>query len=268
MERTMNKLKITAIKSFQLDHQQTNIPEHLIQMLYNFLRPYYHLTNQKVFQQLILRPGEKGELIVHYGLNQDIAAFTRTFRQKVLIGRKQVIAYSAFIYLNPIYRSCPTVTGTGLTKAIEYKLANPHEELIYVAFADNPLTYEFFSQLSDSIYPKPTHRVPDQIITVINALKRQNGWISTNSHPMIVNSTLMPIKNQDFNLDEDESALNEFYLSANPHYMQGNSLLVYIPLHLANIGYGLNHQGTSVPGTVNPIQYQGFQDGVSSEHQA
>ena len=264
----MNKLKVTAINFYKIGQQHASIPEHLTQKLYNFFASYYHVTNQDDFQQIILCPEEKGELIVHYGINQDIAAFSRTFNQEVLVGKKQVTIYLALIYLNPEYSACPTVAGAGLTEAIKYKLKNPHEELIYVACADNPLTYEFISQLSDSIYPKPSQRVPDQILTVINALKKQNGWISTNNHPMVINSHFIPVRNQLLNMHDDGSELNEFYLSANPDYIQGNSLLVYIPLHLANISYGLNHQDSSYCGTLDHAQNQGFQDGVSSELQA
>lgn len=225
------------------------------------------MRNQQDFEQIILRSEEDGELIVQYGLNQDLAGFSRIFRQEVAVEKKHVTTYSALIYLNPQYRACPTVANTGLSEAIKYKLAHPQEELIYVAFADNPLTYEFIYQLSDSIYPKPSQRVPDQIITVINALKKQNGWISTNNHPMVVNSILVPVRNQTMDLHENESELNEFYLSANPDYIQGNALLVYMPLHLANISYGLNHQNSSCFDKPEHSQNQGYQDGDPSELQ-
>ena len=173
MERTMSKLRVTVINSYCIEKQQTNIPEQLIQKLYQFLSSYYHVPNQKEFHSLILRLEEHGELIIYLGINQEIAGFSRLFRQQIKVGKKQVITYSALIYLNPLYHVCPTVSSTGLTEAIKYKLAHPHEELIYVGFADNPLTYEFLYNLSDSIYPKPLQRVPDQIITVIDALKNR-----------------------------------------------------------------------------------------------
>lgn len=249
----MTKLRVAAINSYWIDKQQTNIPEQLIKKLYQFLTSYYHLSNQEEFHRLILRPEENGALLIHYGINQEIAGFSRTFRQQIIVGKKQVITYSALIYLNPQYEACPTVTSTGLTEAIKYKLAHPQEELIYVAFADNPLTYKFLYHLSDSIYPKPSQRVPDQIITVISALKKQNGLLSTCNHPMVINSLMLPIQNKFSDLEDNGSDLNEFYLSANPDYLQGSSLLVYMPLHLVNINYGLNYEDSNYIETTQPL---------------
>ncbi|MCL9683793.1 hypothetical protein [Legionella maioricensis] len=255
----MNKHRVTAINSYWIDKQQTNIPEQLIKKLYQFLTSYYHLPNQEKFNRLILRMEENGELIIHHGINQEIAGFCRTLRQSIIVGKKQVITYSALIYLNPQYHVCPTVGSAGLTEAIKYKLAHPQEELIYVAFADSPLTYEFLYNLSDSIYPKPLQRVPDQIITVINALKKQSGLISTCNHPMVVNSLMLPAKNKILPLQDEGNETNEFYVSANPDYLQGNSLLVYIPLHLANISYGLNHQDTTYIQRAKSLPNQKYQ---------
>lgn len=236
----MKTQDVIAIDSYLIEKPK-KLTIQVIDNLYNFLAKSYHLANKDEFERLIVQPKVEGELTILYGINDEIAGFSRTYRQTVDLGRKQVTTYSAYIYLSPYIKVRPTVESVGLTLAIKEKLANPQEELIYLAFANNPQTYEFISQLSDSIYPKPYQIVPDQIITVINAFKKQYGWISTNNHPMIVNSPLVPLRSQS-NISIDEGyELNEFYLATNPDYLQGNSLLVYMPLHLANINYGLSH---------------------------
>jgi hypothetical protein len=243
-ERTMKSQNIVAIDSYLIEKEQ-QIPEQITNNLYQFLARSYHLADQNEFLQLIIQPELSGELTILYGVNDEIAGFSRTYRQTVDLGKKLVTVYSAYIFLNPHFTATPTIESAGLTLAIKEKLANPQEELIYLAFANNPLTYKFIYQLSDSIYPKPDQRVPDQIISLINSFKKQYGWISTNNHPMIVNSPLVQLRSQS-TLDIDESCeLDEFYLSTNPDYLQGNSLLVYMPLHLANINYGLNHHDSN-----------------------
>lgn len=237
----MKKMDVSATESFLVDNQSTHLSEELISRLYEFLNKSYHLADQEEFQLLVMQPEKKGELTVLFGENNEIAGFSRTYSQSMKIGKKQVTTYICCIYINPMYKACPTIASAGLTQAIKYKLSHPHEELIYVAFANNPSTYEFIYQLSDFTYPKPSQRVPDQILTIINALKKQNGWISTNNHPMVINSPLVPLRSQTPTVHYQNSELSEFYIEANPDYMQGSSLLVYIPLHLANINYGLNH---------------------------
>lgn len=240
MERTMKTQDVIAIDSFVFT-TQNSFSGQLSKDLYRFLSKSYHLADHDEFERLILQPETEGELTVLYGTNKEIAGFSRIYRHQVDLNKKQVIVYSAYIYLNPLYKVRPTIESSGLTQAIKEKLTNPHEEIIYLAFANNPLTYDYIYQLSDSIYPKPSQRVPEQILTLINAFKRQYGWITTNSHPLVINSPLVPLRSQsNFTIDEGDE-LHEFYLSTNPDYLQGNSLLVYMPLHLANINYGLDH---------------------------
>lgn len=236
----MKKLAVVATESYLLDTQKV-LPEYLTHNLYTFLSASHHIPDRMAFERNVIQPGVSGELTVLYGLHQKIAGFSRTLRHSMTIGKKQVTTFIAFLYFDAQYKTGPAITSSGLTEAIKYKLAHPQEELIYIAFANTPFTYELVYQLSDSMYPKPTQRVPDQIITVVNELKKQLGWISTNNHPMVVNSPLLPIRSKSPDLIRDSSDLTEFYLEANPDYKQGNSLLVYLPLHLANIRYGLNH---------------------------
>lgn len=239
-ERTMKPQNIVSIDSYLIDKQQ-QIPQDIANNLYRFLAKSYHLADLIEFQHLIIQPEVDGELSLLYGTNELIAGFSRTYRRTIDLGKKQVTVYSAYIFLNPQFTVTPTIESAGLTLAIKEKLTNPQDELIYLAFANNPLSYKFIYQLSDSIYPKAEQRVPDQIISIINSYKNQYGLISTSSHPMIVNSPLIQLRSQS-SLDIDEGCeLNDFYLSTNPDYLQGNSLLVYMPLHLANINYGLNH---------------------------
>lgn len=251
----MKKQDVIAIDSYIID-EQTKIPQQLDTNLYNFLAQSYHLANQDEFERLILRPEVTGELTILYGLNDEIAGFSRTCRQLLNLGKKQVTTYSAYIYLNPHFKTASTVESAGLTEAIKYKLANPQEELIYLAFANTPVAYEFIYHLSDAIYPKPAQCLPEKILNVIDAFKKQNGWISMGTHPMVINSPLVPLRSQSDKLTDEECALNEFYLSANPDYLQGNSLLVYMPLHLANISYGLNHQDSNHDYTQKPHNSQ------------
>lgn len=235
----MKKLDVLTTESFLVDDQSDHSDR--LAKLYQFLNKSYHLADFEEFQLLIVQPEKKGEITIHFGKNNDIAGFARTYSQSMTIKKKQVTTYISFLYLNPMYKACPTIASAGLTQAIKYKLSHPQEELIYVAFANNPTTYEFLYHLSDFIYPKPSQTVPDQILTVVQALKKQNGWISTHKHPLVINSPLVPLRSQTLSVEDHGSELNEFYLKANPDFMQGNSLLVYIPMHLANINYGLNH---------------------------
>ncbi|KTD76293.1 hypothetical protein [Legionella waltersii] len=252
----MKKQDVIAVISYLIGSNENKIPTPLTKQLLQFLSKSYHLTSNEEFTSLILRPSEEGELTVLMGQDNDIAGFSRTYKQATTVGKKIITCFTGHLYLNPNYHVPATVTCAGIKQAIQYKLDNPHEETIYIALANTPQAYEFLYELSDTLYPKPLQRVPDQILTILKAIKQTNGWIDTNNHPMIINSSLVPLRSQ-FKQDLEESnELTEFFLSTNPDYLQGNSLLVYLPLHLANISYGLNHQEPTLHSNQVPEELQ------------
>lgn len=235
----MNKKEVIAIESFSFSTSKPMIPESLTDALYDFLAQSYHLADKQEFIRLILQPENEGELIVLFGLQGDIAGLTRTIKQRLQIGNRQIMIFTALMYFNPLYTIHPTIAVMGLSQAMKYKLDHPQEESVYIALTNTPASYKLVSKLSDSIYPKPEQLLPIQILSLISTLKHTNGWISTSQHPMVINSPLVPIRGKTPQFYQESEALDEFYLKANPDYMQGNALLTYIPLSLANINYGL-----------------------------
>ena len=236
----MKKLDVFTFESYLVGKKQHTIPNKLIDKLYAFSAHAYHLADEHEFVNLIVQPHQPGELTVLYGIDEQIAGFSRTVNQKVDWENRHINAYVTQLYLSPLYKTFPTVESMGLTQGIKEKLGHPDEELVYVAFTNSPTTYDFVYQFSDFIYPKPAEKVPDQIISVITALKVQNGWGSANNnHPMVVNSPLVPIRGLTPHIPEESTEISEFFLNTNPDYMQGNAVLTYIPLHLAHINYGI-----------------------------
>ena len=235
----MNKMDVIAIESFSIGKTKLTIPESLSNALYDFLAQSYHLADKKEFIRLILQPETEGELIVLFGLHGDIAGLTRTIKQRLPMGARQVTIFTALMYFNPRYTVHPTIEIMGLSQGMKHKLAHPQEELVYLALTNTPFSYKLVSKLADSMYPKPEQLLPIQILSLISTLKHVNGWVSTGQHPMTINSPLVPIRGNASQCYQESDALDEFYLEANPDFMQGNSLLTYIPLSLANIHYGL-----------------------------
>jgi hypothetical protein len=237
----MKKLEVIGIETISIDKQLQNLPNPLLNTLYEFIAKSYHVADQEEFNLYFLKPEEAGELTILFGLNDEIAGLIRTTQQTINVSKKTVTAYIASMFFNPKYKINPSVSNFGLQSAIEYKLANPQQELVYLTFANTPFTYELLNQLSDILYPKIEQTIPEQVMTVFNAIKNHNGWKTTNHHPWVVSSPLVPIRGEASHCYNEAAEHSEFYLSANPDFMQGNSLLVFIPLHLANISYGLNH---------------------------
>lgn len=235
----MNRLDVIAIESFTLGQTNLVIPDPLIQSLYDFLSKAYHLADKNELLQLIIQPQQEGDLTVLFGLNACIAGLSRTTKQTLQVGKKKVTAFTALMFLDPNYKPSPRIASMGLTQGMAYKLAHPREEIVYLAHANRPFSYKLMTKLSDCIYPKPSQPIPNQVLAIVNAVKKHMGWVSTGPNPMVVYSPLVPIRGQTTYRPEEQEELDEFYLQENPDYMQGTALLTYIPLNLANINYGL-----------------------------
>lgn len=242
----MKKKEIASIVSYRFDDRQNHrLPDLLCQKIHGFISKSYYLTNQEDCNQMIIQPGKEGELALFFSQDDEVAGLFRTCKQSFTLDKKTVTAYTASVFLSPDYQLNPTIENTGIQQAIQHKLAHPQEELVYIAFANNPLTFKFFYELSDNLYPKPNQQIPNQIISILNALKQENLWVATQTHPMVIDFPLIPLRSYSNRIfEEQEDEINEFYHNLNPDYMQGNTLLVYIPLHLTNIGYGFNHLST------------------------
>lgn len=235
----MNKKDVVAVESFDFGQEPCGVPLYLIDSLYDFLSNFYHLANQQEFINLVIQPNLEGELSVLFGMNGVIAGLSRTTKQHLTLGKKEITVFTALMYLDSSYKPYPMIANVGLSQGMAYKLAHPREEIAYIAFANSPFNYKLVAKLSDCLYPKPFQAVPNQILSIVEAVKKHNGWISTGPNPMIVHSPLVPIRAQVNHLAQEHEELEEFYLETNPDYMQGKALLTYIPLNLANINYGL-----------------------------
>lgn len=233
-ERAMKKLDVLSQNSIPISERQ-ELPKPMLNKLYRFLNTFYHVGSEEELRFIFkLQPQEQAEITVLYGMNDDLAGFTHTRKQHILWGGKKISTYLSFIYHHPDYKVLANISQMGLNKILSDTLQHPHDEVYYIAAANNPSTYEYLSQISDSIYPSPLAPVPERIAGIVHELKKQYGWVDYNNHPMVINSPLLPIRSRTPVYD-DENTLNDFFIATNPDYLQGQSLLVYLPLESLNM---------------------------------
>lgn len=240
MERKMKKSEVLSIESYSFETVKDNVPDFLSQKLYQFLSKSYHVINQQEFENLIIKPESEGELSVFFGPHDEIAGFCRTIKQSIVIRQEELTVFITYIFLNPYFNIQPSIDTLALNQAIQYKLSNPGKKLIDLVFANHPTIYAFICKMHSTIYPKPNQKIPHHVFSVINQLKKENQWetIKKNHHPMIVNSPIIPVRGQYQMHNEGEySEWIEYYLNTNPDYLQGNSLLVYLPIELASLNF-------------------------------
>lgn len=222
----------------EIDTHQPFLSNGLINTLEQFIRQYYRLDNLAYFNEHVLGIGKTGNLAIFYDYNHNIIGFTRIFHQLIYLKGKTISVYSGNTYYDQKIDPSFIAAKFGLIKAMKDKLAHPEEEMVYFANANTPARYQFLANLSNTIYPKKGIRIPEMVLNLVGEFKKQNHWPSLSFHPMLIGNP-MPLLNFPEEDVERNNPLINYYLTLNPDYRAGNSLLVYIPLNLANISQGI-----------------------------
>lgn len=239
-------------KSIDVDTHLSPIPEHLIGSLEHFTRRHYQVDNLSDFHEKILGINKSGGLSIFYDYDQKIIGFTRICRQVLELSDRKVTVYTGATYHNPHNDLSLSAAKFCLSKAMRYKLQRPEEEMVYIAQANTPLRYQFLANLNPSLYPQPDIPIPKSVIELVVQLKALNQWQAHSRHPMLISNQLPIIDHADLKIDKTE-LLTNYYLSLNPEYYKGTTLLVYLPINLANISDGIKRVLNKMQSITDPI---------------
>jgi hypothetical protein len=205
--------------------------------LEQFARKHYRIANHHQFNEQILSPETAGSLGVFYDLNNKIIGFSRICRHLIQVQGSEFTAYISGTYYDPRIDLSFTAARFCLAKAIRYKLERPHEDMAYFSLVNTPTRFQFLSKLNNGIYPNEEKPIPEFVLEMVERLKRLNHWETDAKYPMLINNQI-PMLNPPILEDKTDPLIN-YYLSLNPNYDTGTSLLIYLPINLANISLGI-----------------------------
>lgn len=210
----------------------------LLAELVHFVDKHYVLTDNDWFEQEVLKINQKSDLALYYDKRNQLIGFTHLMCQSIRVDDKPIIVFSGGTYHDQRVNPSFAAAKFGLTQAMKYKLANPHEELVYFANANTPARYQFLRKLSNTVYPSPSLRIPDKVLKLVAKLKQVNHWPSHTAHPMIISNQLA-MRDEKILSVQEQDEYSDYYYSVNPDYKAGNSLLVFLPLNLSTISEGI-----------------------------
>ncbi|ARG96383.1 hypothetical protein [Legionella micdadei] len=212
-----------------------SLSDKLITELEQFTRKHYSLTSHQQFYEQVLGLRKSGGLGIFYN-NNKIVGFTRICRNLIQAQGKQITAYTGGTYHDPRIDLNFTAAKFCLAKAIRYKLERPNDEMVYFALAGSPARYEFLVKLNNEILPQENRPIPEFVLELAESLKKRNGWESNPWHPMLVKHQIQWLNPPPFQAEKTD-ALTRYYTSLNPEYLNGTSLLIYLPINLTDISF-------------------------------
>lgn len=225
-------------KTLTIESGKDAFSSELIATLEQFTKQHYLVENSNEFAHHVLNIDKPGELALFYDENDKLIGFSRFSRQIMTINGKEITVFLGGTYHNQRYNLHYTAVKVGLIQAMKYKLAHPEQEMVFFSNANTPVKYQFLANMNEDYYPRQGIRTPDHVLKLLQGLKKQHNWVSPADNPMVI-SGQMPVLHPSTHPQIEATELTEYYLSLNPDYKAGHTLLMYLPLNLATISLGI-----------------------------
>lgn len=122
----------------------------------------------------------------------------------------------------------------GLAEALRFKLRNPLTPLAYLTRSASPAVYRLLAGTMPRAYPHPRAATPAEIDAIFRAVHARRGYETVGDSPWVVRSIAVPTQPGRLRHLRGDP-LVDYYVRQNPNFAQGDALLVWIPLDLANV---------------------------------
>ncbi|MBI5607287.1 MAG: hypothetical protein HY902_00235 [Deltaproteobacteria bacterium] len=173
-------------------------------------------------------------LALFYAANGTLAGFAyRRFDHVEHAGRRHAVI-CAGVYFRRGHKGGAAGGRFGLGESLRFKLRHPRTPLAYMTRSASPAVYRLLAGTMPRIYPHPHVATPPDVDATFRAVHARRGYQPVADSPWVVRSIAVPTQPGRLNHLRGDP-LVEYYLGENPHFAQGNALLVWIPLDLRNV---------------------------------
>ena len=225
---------------------ENELPEHLKHYLPKISKIYLSLFDEEDdydIESLLNNRGEHTTLGLFFSNQNKLVAFAISGIQTIKINSKTHAVFCAGAYSNLQYKFGNKLFLYALIQSIKYKLKFPRHKLGYLQESTSPAPYSLSSKNTNECYPSIHKPTPDYVHTIIELIKQKRNitWPTNNAY-VIKHPKRRSLKNAERILSSKKIKSCKYaqhYLKLNPSFSQGDALLVYIPLSLKNILFGV-----------------------------
>lgn len=211
----------------------------LIDRLFAIFQEFFADVDRDGFVARYLSDGST-RLALCYGDDGALVGFSAAAISRVEVGGRAHLVFSAPVLISLGYRAGAEVALFGLTEALLVKLGRPWAPLAYVAATATPASYGLFARTMTEFYPSVRGPAPEAVVEAMEQVRRQRRLERVGESPWVVRSS-RPLGAQRLAAEgamrDDRHAA--FFREASPRWLEGEALLVWIPLDLANIASGV-----------------------------
>lgn len=233
------KLPVARIRTYALGKQ---FPSHLMPYLPRMREIYHQLFDVESdydLNNLLKYRGEEIRLGMFFDKNNQLCGFAISGIHTVTVHGQTHALFSAGAYADLNYNAASSVVKFALTQSIRYKLKHPYHKLAYLEEALTPAPYSLSSRILPECYPSPDKKAPPVINEIIQAIKQKRGYIFTDASEWVVRfSGKRRLKDYQRILNSKLRTTCRYYqhyFELNPNFINGDALLVYMPLSFKHI---------------------------------
>ncbi len=180
----------------------------------------------------------EGHVALYYGAADELAGFSFARIERIEHAGRTHAVFCAGVLFRLGYRGGMPAAFFGLRQALRFKLREPRTPLAYMTRSSSPAVYRLLASTMPRMYPSCKHETPADVESLVRTYCAQWHYEPVSENPWIQRSPAMPHNPSRLRRLETEPDVR-FYMELNPNWANGESVLTWIPLTVANIVGGL-----------------------------
>lgn len=190
----------------------------------------YHDLDALVF-------GGEARLALYYATGDELAGFSFARIERIEHAGRTHAVFCAGVLFRLGYHGGIPASFFGLRQALRFKLREPRTPLAYMTRSPSPAVYRLVASTMPRVYPSCNYETPAKVDALVREYCSQWNYEPVGENPWIQRSPAAPHNPSRLRrLERDPYA--RFYMEFNPNWANGEAMLTWIPLDLANIAGG------------------------------
>jgi hypothetical protein len=173
-----------------------------------------------------------------YGERNELAGFSHaTIEQVEHAGRKHAV-FCAGVFFRQGYHGGQSALFFAIRQVLLFKLRQPRTPVAYLTRSTTPVVYRLLAMATPRIYPSPIRNTPDEVDALVREVSVRRGYGPHSGNPWVVREHYGPSNPSRMHRFENDPYVR-FYTELNPRFAEGEALLTWMPLDVANFAGGI-----------------------------
>ncbi|MBI2698422.1 hypothetical protein [Mycobacterium gordonae] len=207
----------------------------LVDTLYDIYRQSARGCSRDEFAAVVFSAGD-GRFMLFYDERDQCAGFSYVAFDH--LERENIAVINAGVFFRPGYRGGAMAGLFGLGQALRFKVRSPRTPLAYATRSSSPAVYRLLASTMPRLYPSRSHSTPPEVERLAMAASRRRHYEPIGADPWVVRSDAVPLDVSRMQKLRGDPHVR-FFTAMAPRYTEGEAVVVWIPLDVANILVGV-----------------------------